>query len=224
MHDLTAIDSHGTEHAVTIDKKPDECPVCHFAIDPLSKGPCLTSGTEVQKVYVCPRHGCWSVFIAYYRKHGPHRKPFELQGMAPYNPRKLSFSVSISTISPHFGEIFQQASDAEALRLDKVCGVGYRKALEFIIKDYVVLKHPSDAEKIRAMFLGRCIQEYVGEQRLKDCAERATWLGNDETHYEKVWVDKDIGDLKALIQLTVNWIESEELTIQYTKEMPDKKQ
>jgi hypothetical protein len=32
-------------------------------------------------------------------------------------------------------EIAQQASDAEQYGLDQIAGVGYRKALEFLIKD-----------------------------------------------------------------------------------------
>ncbi len=40
-----------------------------------------------------------------------------------------------------------------------------------------------------------------------------------ETHYIRKWEDKDVDDLKLLIRLTVNWIESHILTAQYTKEM-----
>jgi hypothetical protein len=32
-----------------------------------------------------------------------------------------------------------------------------------------------------------------------------------------------VNDLRTLIKLTVNWIESEILTSQYTEDMPDKK-
>jgi hypothetical protein len=50
-------------------------------------------------------------------------------------------------------------------------------------------------------------------------AERATWLGNDETHYVRKWEDKDINDLKILIKVTLHWIEMELLTEQYKTEM-----
>ena len=40
----------------------------------------------------------------------------------------------------------------------------------------------------------------------------ATWLGKDETHYVRIWNDKDIEDLKMLMQLTVYWISRELLT------------
>ena len=59
----------------------------------------------------------------------------------------------------------------------------------------------------------------MDDPRLKQCAERATWLGNDETHYERKWIDRDVDDLKTLIRLTVNWVESALLTEKYAKGM-----
>ena len=70
------------------------------------------------------------------------------------------------------------------------------------------------------MYLQNAIQEKIQDENLKVCAERATWLGNDETHYLKKWTDKDINDLKVLITLSVNWIHSHLLTKKYKKEMP----
>jgi hypothetical protein len=70
------------------------------------------------------------------------------------------------------------------------------------------------------MFLGPWIDKYVTDPNVKICAVRATWLGNDETHYVHRWEAKDVTDLKNLVKLTVNWIESVLLTEQYRVEMP----
>ena len=50
-------------------------------------------------------------------------------------------------------------------------------------------------------------------------AKGATWLGNDETHYVKKWENKDITDLKNLIDLTLAWIGLELKTEEYTNDM-----
>ena len=47
----------------------------------------------------------------------------------------------------------------------------------------------------------------IDNLQLKIVASRATWLGNDQTHYEQKYTDNDINDLKRLIKLSVNWIE-----------------
>lgn len=100
-------------------------------------------------------------------------------------------------------------------------GVGYRKALEFLIKDYLISKE-TDAQKIgkiKNQFLGNCIQEDVQDRNIKEVAKRAVWLGNDETHYTRVWAGKDVNNLKQLIELTVRWIENEIETERVLQEM-----
>jgi len=52
-------------------------------------------------------------------------------------------------------------------------------------------------------------------------AKRATWLGNDETHYLRKWESKDINDLKTLLQLTINSIENQLLAKAYESDMGD---
>lgn len=81
-----------------------------------------------------------------------------------------------------------------------------------------------DAEKsdqIKSIFLGKCISDFVTDIKIKECAKRAVWLGNDQTQYIKKWEDKDLLDLKKLIRLTVNWIESEILTNDLKNSMPE---
>jgi hypothetical protein len=71
--------------------------------------------------------------------------------------------------------------------------------------------------------LGTCIEEYVKDANIKVVAKRATWLGNDETHYERRWKDKDLNDLKTMINLVQHWIQAEHLTKEALKSMPDRK-
>lgn len=71
------------------------------------------------------------------------------------------------------------------------------------------------------MQLGNCIKSYVDDSRIKTVAQRAVWLGNDETHYIRKWEGKNLNDLKKLIELTVHWIEMERLTESFKEEMPE---
>jgi len=145
----------------------------------------------------------------------------ELTKTAPKSPLVESFSDEISQLSPAFVEIYNQALAAEAVNLEQLVGIGLRKALEFLMKDFAVHENPDDEEKIRKMPLARCIRDYAKDPNLKDCATRAAWLGNDETHYTRRWVEQDINDLKLLIRLTVNWVENVLLTEKYKATMQD---
>jgi hypothetical protein len=121
----------------------------------------------------------------------------------------IAVSERLLAISKYFHEIYQQAFVAEQNGLMQIAGCGYRKSLEFLIKDYCIFRCPDHSDKIKKDFLMSCIDEYIDNPRIKKCAKGATYLGNDETHYNKIWPSKDISDLKALIKLTATWIESE---------------
>ena len=101
-------------------------------------------------------------------------------------------------------------------------GIGLRKALEFLVKDFAVAEHPMDRETILKKPLATCIRDYIGDANVREIATRAAWLGNDETHYLRKWEDRDVSDLKVLIRLTVNGIDNILLARKYITEMPAK--
>lgn len=51
----------------------------------------------------------------------------------------------------------------------------------------------------------------------------AAWLSDGESHYYRKWGDKDLNDLKVIIDLTINWIESESLAKKIIEEIPKPK-
>jgi hypothetical protein len=150
---------------------------------------------------------------------------FRLEATVPTELTEMTFNETIEKVSPDFCSIYRQADKAEKLQLDLVAGPGYRKALEFLIKDYLLATYP-DADVqglIRILQLGPCIENYVKNDKLKQTAKRAAWLGNDETHFVRKWEDKDITDLKDFINLAVHWIEDEAIYLKMLAEMPPPK-
>lgn len=127
----------------------------------------------------------------------------------------------IKDLSPSFDKIYAQATQAEASGLDEIAGVGYRKAFEFLIKDFCISQSPEKESEIKGKFLGKVINDYIEDPNIITCSKRASWLGNDETHYIRKWSDKDINDLKILIKLTCGWIENNILTQKYLEEMAE---
>jgi hypothetical protein len=121
-----------------------------------------------------------------------------------------------------FVSVFTEADEAKYLGLRQVAGPGYRKAFEFLIKDYAISLALTKEKEIKEKFSGAVVLEFIPDARIQAVATRCLWLGNDETHYLRKWVDHDIEDLLSLIQLTIHWIEIEQLSKQYVKEMPAK--
>jgi hypothetical protein len=210
---------------------PDQCPLCHTSLVPRFVAHTF-SGTSnngrLQAIFQCPSGACERAFIATYQRgqllYG--EKPvsgYVLANLEPKTPEQQEFNPVIQEVSPSFASIYNQALAAECMGLRDICGVGYRKALEFLLKDFLIHQEPHREESIRnTIQLGTCIQNFVTEERIRQCARRAVALGNDETHYDRRWVDQDVEDLKTLIHLTVLWVEGVLLTARYVTEMPDR--
>lgn len=219
-----------TEVAFSVNAIPDVCPLCNTAGE-LSvitsyfnkDAPGTHEDKRLQVIVQCPRNRCKSMAVAYYRPTSSSYSGYRLDNVLPVNLKPTAFSEHINDISPEFVAIYGQAERAESMNLDRIAGVGYRKSLEFLIKDYLVSENPDDAETIRAKPLSQCINDDVADPNIKSVSERATWLGNDETHYVRKWSGKDVGDLKSLIALSVHWIEAALLTKKLIHEMPDPK-
>jgi hypothetical protein len=208
---------------------PDSCPLCHTSLEPiLIRAIVCKEPFSLEVVFQCPKGDCRRLFIGRYQHiqsptppHGTPKssKQYIITQVVPMTPKEKSFDEEIQDISPGFVEIYNQSIAAEAAGLNQITGVGFRKALEFIIKDFLINEHPDKIEEIKKSSLGSCINNYINDANIKECAKRAVWLGNDETHYMRKWADRDIRDLKILIRLTVHWISNNILTKKYMKEM-----
>lgn len=210
-----------------VNSNPDYCPFCHQGIEPIKRFGWFEDG-KLYAIFQCPKKICRFLFIGIYSEllcvGGPTLETvYELRGCMPKKVKKKVFHDGIMNISSKFSIIYNQAKEAEERKLKEICGAGYRKALEFLIKDYLIKEKNKKREVIEKTPLGTCIKDHIDSQNIKDCAKRAAWLGNDETHYIREWKDKDLEDLKDLIELTVNWIRDEYLTRRIKKDMPEEK-
>jgi hypothetical protein len=205
---------------VLIRNHPDECPFCHSKITPVNiYGYKIGNGMDV--LQFCPNTYCQKTFIAYYT-YNNNTGNFHFDNKTTQGTiAKKDFSETIISISESFVTIYNQAFSAEQQNLTEICGVGYRKALEFLIKDYLIFNNPELKEKVEKKLLGACIAEFVSDTRVKTVSKRAVWLGNDETHYIRKWEGRNLEDLKKLIELTVHWVEMEHLTKSFEENMPE---
>lgn len=218
---------------VNIDHFPDTCPICHTAGTMQSYSAYIKpqgndTRESVQVILQCPKLDCRKYFIAYFHISSQASNNFSAKysHSKPQNYIGSTFPENINTVSPEFIAIYNQAEKAEGDGLDKIAGVGYRKSFEFLIKDYLISKAADEAaiDTIKAKNLGACISQDISNDNVKTVAARATWLGNDETHYSRIWTDRDINDLKQLINLSVYWIDSEIITSNLVQEMPSPNQ
>lgn len=210
----------GTSRLAQLVDYPTDCPSCHQKTTP--NYVFHRKSSDNSKIFVflsCPNPVCDVAYVAEYER--TNATSFYFQKIIKGEPKQEFFPSEINSLSPTFIKIYNESFTAEQLNLLEISGVGYRKALEFLIKDYLIKEFPEKHEEIKKMFLGKCITDLVQDTKIKEASKRAVWLGNDQTHYIKKWENKDLADLKKLIKLTINWVESEILTSDLKSSMPE---
>ena len=194
---------------------PRKCPICStaHASSPVCSGYLYGhyGDANLYSMFFCP--SCESAFFVSYRVADAYSNYSKTCGtiIAQYpNPSTATpFSEEISILSPKFVEIYHQSEIAESTNLTEICGIGYRKALEFLVKDYAISQHPDKESEIVSSFLGNCINDFIDNEKIKTLAKASAWLGNDETHYTRKHQNYNVQDLKRFIKATVAYIECE---------------
>lgn len=192
-------------------KSPTICPMCNHAISPVFVSSALTQNYQGSITFFCT--ACRETFISYfiYTNGIDIRKVnfSEYYKHAPFTFKARVFDKIISDTSERFVKTYNQAYQAHKMELFEISGMGYRKSLEVLIKDYSIRKHPDDIESITnpKFTLKKCIDKYVSDERIKTTSIAASWIGNDETHYMRIHDEADISDLVQFIDTVVYFIQ-----------------
>ncbi|PNW25263.1 hypothetical protein [Formosa algae] len=130
---------------------PNECPHCHKHIIPEYKSDYMNG--EQYTIYVtliCPNAKCDKPFIAQYGRE--NHTEYNYEKIVKYSVITEKFSSEIIEISPKFQKIYNEAFFAEQNNLFEVCGVAYRKALEFLLKDYLIGIYPDKEQSMKKKY------------------------------------------------------------------------
>ena len=187
------------------------CPMCKTGIKPThlnSVYKVSNSGTRsIYSHFLCPN--CKKSFIADTfapSSSSSTHQAEDYSNIAPNSYVEEHFDDTIVHLSEQFIKIYNQALAAETSNLDEIAGLGYRKAMEFLIKDFAIHCHPSEEETIKSMSLTQCTNTYIDAPNIKTLATRSAWIGNDEAHYIRKQENRDVHDMKAFIKATVYFI------------------
>ena len=216
----------------------EECPNCKKALAPQNLYGVIHKREENELLSVVDYcNGCHMLIVTEYEVEKTIERTFpdgscryndssysmkKLNHSAPVNFRERKFDEALSKISPQFVKIYNQALKAEEYSLDEIAGLGYRKSLEFLIKDYAIYKNPDQAEEIKSLWMMACLNTYIDNDSIKTLAEKSEWIGNDEAHYKKLQDDRDVKDMKKFIDALVYFI-SMSLIVDDANSMESKK-
>lgn len=201
VHDLR--NGHNVRFAF---ETPNFCPQCKCGIEPIFIDGCYKND-ELAIQYFC--NACNHSFVAKYSAD-PKVATSVLVDTFPKTHINRVFPSEIQKLSLKFCEIYNQASQAENMNLSEICGLGYRKSLEFLVKDFCILLHPDNEDEIKANHhVDQVIKKYLSEYPpIADISRVSFWFGNDEAHYTRQYSTDNLTNLKQYIDALVYTIQS----------------
>ena len=219
----------------------DTCPFCHQGMKPVLRD--VAEGKDGRPyalslivIWRCPLKDCKKDVVTIYtytvvNGSSAHYQLAEFLNGSPALPVWPEFITKLENGNPEdplvhepskFAEIYRQALTAEFDGLTEIAGMGYRRAFEFLVKDLAISDHPTEKAEIMKLLLAPVIKQYFPADYWP-MMERAAWLGNDETHYERKHPDYDIQDLKRIIAFVITDIDRTKQRDAIIKGMPPKK-
>ena len=193
----------------------DICPVCKKPTNPdlinSSYFPLAEDETHLVLTFRCLgcKHFWTEEFIATRHLINSYTERYEIEHIKviPNLPSDIPISDDVEMVSPIGKQIYVQALKAEHEQSDHIAGIGYRKALEFFVKDFSIVTNPDDEGKIIKMSLKQVIEKYIKDEDLKTFALASAYIGNDEGHYYRNNPDKDFTDLKNYLHGVIHYME-----------------
>lgn len=203
-------------------KVPKICPICHMPQNPEileTKTSADILEVQVETILLARCTNCNKYYLLPYTVIGRNENLIYETKYSPYKPTlniDLNFPEEIYNISERFVEIYKQSLTSEKLDLNELSGMGFRKSVEFLIKDYLIKINPDQKDKISSMHLGNAINK-IDNENIRSLAKTSNMLANDQVHYTVKYSDKDINDLKSFIKALIYYI-SMEMTLNKSNE------
>lgn len=200
------VDGYGQDFQFTVDNLPTTCPHCGKEVDFSSQYCEYNNDTHKYSFFLkCPFCEEFSLYVI--------NQSFYPIAFYPTPQIVVAAPNNVASISPSFNAIYRQSQLAENYSLTDICGMGYRKALEFLVKDYLISLYPDEKETISKEPLMQSIRR-IDHKQIKILAEKIAWLGNDETHYTRKHTDLDLQDLKRFLDKVIKYIDMELTTLE----------
>lgn len=155
------------------------CPFCHRGMNPTLKS---HVGSEKKDgivhnflvIWRCTVNECLKDVVTFYEyERADLGKMFfkfkEFLNGTPELPKWPEVIMNLKNGNPDdlaipeqskFIDIYFQSISAEFKRLNEIAGIGFRRALEFLIKDYAIQEHSSKIVEIKKAPLLQVVKEY----------------------------------------------------------------
>ncbi|WP_157841529.1 hypothetical protein [Jeotgalibacillus soli] len=156
-------------------------------------------------LHQCP--DCFKNFVTTHLRKNKEKENIEFISCYP-STRKSQFSRLVEDTSPKFIDIYNQAFSSEQQNHFEVAGVGYRLALEFLVKDFAIKALKQDEAEVKSKKLFEALKDYVDTQGALTSEEVVRVLGNDFIYYGQKQEQIEFNLLKWYLDIFIQQIET----------------
>lgn len=186
-------------------QKPATCPFCGYTVDAtvLDRHNFSFNGHYViAATCKCTSCGKTFFFASEYKKDSSFT-PITIPAVSftPYSNKYLA------NISERFINMYNQALCSEFSGSIELAAIGYRSALEILVKDFAIIELKEDPNEVSKKTLCNAIGEYLNQSDLVATADVVRILGNDYTHYQRKYPQHDFELLKGYMDIFLKQIE-----------------
>lgn len=186
--------------------KPATCPHCGFGTDAVFVDKTTFDfNSKILLIATCRCTSCnKSFFFACEREPKGDGKFICMHPDISFKPYENDM---LQSISPRFIEMYNQSLQAEFVESFDLAAMGFRSALEILVKDYAIneLNVPEDKASKKTLF--DAIEAYLGQTDLLKTADVIRILGNDHTHYKRKYPQHDFSLLKGYMDIFLKQVE-----------------
>jgi hypothetical protein len=186
---------------------PDNCPICGVINISTLSGSALLEYNDGHLAVILHRCNNPSCKKHFYTTHKLKimRGQISSNFLAIY-PRisSTTFEPLLTEMSPDFVKIYNGAYASESDGYIHNAGMGYRLALEFLLKDYLINVEELPREKIEKLSIADCIKEHFSEsESFYNSADVVRILGNSYSHYVNRHPEIDFDTIKTYLDFCV---------------------
>lgn len=185
---------------------PKKCPHCHFSNQPTLNANYVYKYDEgYLQVFSWICTHCSKYYTTGHTRKDSDDKDSQFLFIFPsLQPRE--FDKLISDLSPRFIEIYQEANWSEQQGNFTVAGMGYRLALEILVKDYAIIELGLSEDDVAKKSLFNAIEEYLPSAEQVAAADVVRLKGNDYAHYKEKFDNVEFEDMKFYLDTLIDSI------------------
>ena len=187
-------------------EKPATCPFCGYGTDATfnaTNSYKFNSNTLLTATCECTSCHKLFFFACEYAGSDPAKavSVYPAETVVPYRNDNLA------SISERFIDMYNQALTSEHNQNYELAAIGYRFALEILVKDYAIQELNEPEETVSKKSLCDAIAKYLSQPDLVATADVVRILGNDYTHYKRKYPEHDFLLLKKYMEIFLAQIE-----------------